>query len=104
MSRGKLTPAVLSPMRLDLSSSLSASRSEELSTPARESQALQRGWLYEILTVIRRLCVPLAFLHGEGLIHRDLKPENILIRPDGTPVLVDFGLASQSGGTGGEDS
>jgi serine/threonine protein kinase len=44
------------------------------------------------LTLIRRLCEPLAYLHGEGLIHRDIKPSNILIRADGTPVLMDFGL------------
>ena len=54
--------------------------------------------LQEVLTLIRRLCSALAFLHGEGLVHRDLKPENIVIRPEGTPVLVDFGLAAGFGG------
>src|SRR5262249_9597221 len=28
-----------------------------------------------------------------GLVHRDLKPGNVMLRPDGTPVLMDFGLA-----------
>jgi serine/threonine protein kinase/tetratricopeptide (TPR) repeat protein len=46
------------------------------------------------LQVVYQLCDPLAYLHGEGLVYRDLKPDNILIRSDGTPVLVDFGLAS----------
>jgi tetratricopeptide (TPR) repeat protein len=62
------------------------------------------GRLGEVLTVTRRLCSALAFLHGEGIVHRDLKPENVVIRPDGTPVLVDFGLASNFGGPIGRES
>ncbi|WPB80742.1 protein kinase [Archangium violaceum] len=57
-----------------------------------------RPSLAATLTQLRRLCTPLAFLHGNGLVHRDLKPENVFIRPDGRPVLVDFGIAAQSGG------
>ena len=45
------------------------------------------------LQLVRDLCDALGFLHGEGLVHRDLKPANIVIRPDGSPVLVDFGLS-----------
>jgi len=44
------------------------------------------------LSLIRRLCEPLAYVHGEGFIHRDIKPSNVLIRADETPVLMDFGL------------
>ena len=33
-------------------------------------------------------------LHRHGFIHRDIKPTNILSRSDGTPVLIDFGLAA----------
>ncbi len=54
--------------------------------------------LLATLTLLRRLCAPLAFLHGNGLVHRDLKPENVFLRPDGGPVLVDFGIAAQAGG------
>lgn len=31
--------------------------------------------------------------HKQGLVHRDVKPGNIIIDKDGTPFIVDFGLA-----------
>ncbi|MAG57270.1 MAG: hypothetical protein CMJ83_13335 [Planctomycetes bacterium] len=31
--------------------------------------------------------------HENGIIHRDVKPGNIMVRPDGKPVVLDFGLA-----------
>ncbi|MFC1852936.1 tetratricopeptide repeat protein [candidate division CSSED10-310 bacterium] len=58
----------------------------------------------EILTLIRRLCAPLAFLHGEGIVHRDLKPDNIIITNGEMPTLVDFGLMVQFSGEESRDT
>ncbi|MFF9348924.1 protein kinase [Streptomyces sp. NPDC014734] len=32
--------------------------------------------------------------HAAGIHHRDVKPANVLLRPDGSPVLTDFGIAA----------
>jgi serine/threonine protein kinase len=47
----------------------------------------------EIAAIMRRIADGVAYAHRRGVIHRDLKPGNILIDPDGSPRLLDFGLA-----------
>ena len=49
------------------------------------------------------ICTALAHVHGEGIVHRDLKPANVMLRPDGTPVLVDFGVAGRFTGHGSRE-
>jgi predicted ATPase/serine/threonine protein kinase len=56
------------------------------------------GKLVEMLTLFRRLCEPLAFIHGQGMVHRDLKPENVFVLPNETVMLMDFGLVSYATG------
>jgi tRNA A-37 threonylcarbamoyl transferase component Bud32 len=48
---------------------------------------------YHVVAQLSRIAQALHALHEKGVVHRDLKPENILIRDDGSPVLVDFGIA-----------
>jgi len=40
----------------------------------------------------------LHYAHQQGVVHRDVKSSNIMIRPDGSPVVADFGLAKRDAG------
>ena len=43
-----------------------------------------------------QLANALDYVHRMGICHRDLKPSNVLMMPDGTPMLLDFNLSSDS--------
>jgi serine/threonine protein kinase len=46
-----------------------------------------------VIEIGARVATALHDLHRQHLVHLDVKPSNIMFRPDGTAVLVDFGLS-----------
>ena len=49
----------------------------------------------DVICIGVQLCDQLRALHSmrPPVIHRDIKPQNVVIRPDGSAVLIDFGIA-----------
>lgn len=43
--------------------------------------------------LVRQICDALQYAHAQKVIHRDIKPANILVDEEGTPKLLDFGIA-----------
>jgi serine/threonine-protein kinase len=60
-----------------------------------------RDWMHGVpvpplrarLGLFTTLCRAVHYAHQRLVVHRDLKPSNVMVRPDGSPVLLDFGIA-----------
>jgi hypothetical protein len=68
----------------------------ELVTGGSLQDRLERGPLTpgEAAGLGREVLAALRAAHAVGIEHRDVKPPNVLLRPDGRPVLTDFGIAA----------
>jgi hypothetical protein len=63
----------------------------------RDHLALARPDRAERLQLLDALLDAVEHAHEQNITHRDIKPENVLIRSDGSPVLLDFGIAHLTG-------
>jgi len=63
---------------------------EPLSTRLKERGRLG---VAETMSIVAQAAEALHAAHENGTVHRDVKPGNLIVKPNGTVILVDFGVA-----------
>ncbi|MGC9946051.1 MAG: serine/threonine-protein kinase [Bryobacteraceae bacterium] len=54
--------------------------------------------------LFRDICSAVSYAHANLIVHRDLKPGNILVNAEGSPKLLDFGIAKLLSDTADPDA
>jgi serine/threonine-protein kinase len=49
----------------------------------------------ELVSLLRPVAEALDYAHAKGVVHRDVKPGNVMVAEDGTPYVLDFGIARE---------
>jgi serine/threonine protein kinase len=49
----------------------------------------------EVIRLLTPIAAALDYAHSKGVVHRDVKPGNVMIAKDGTPYILDFGIARE---------
>jgi serine/threonine-protein kinase len=63
---------------------------EPLSARLKEEGSVPIG---ETMSIVAQAADALHAAHQNGTVHRDVKPGNLIVKPNGTVILVDFGVA-----------